>query len=178
MQVTLIFGALAFVGGLILIGYLISRAKSGRQNSHPSGGSPSSGTGIRTRSPTAPTAPSGRSPPARWVGTAETVKFGNIELTGGLFYYGDWVPVAGDGTRKYAINPRLPFSGAADIEGRSMPHWPSYADISPPARRAFLDWMAGGRRIPLRRWACVPIFLRPGAPFVRGGGRRRASPRA
>ncbi len=87
------------------------------------------------------------------------MKFGNIELPGGMFYYGDWVPVAGGGTRQYSINPRLPASGAPDIEGRSMPYWPSYADISPPARRAFLDWMAGGRRDPAYGVGLVFLFF-------------------
>ncbi len=63
-----------------------------------------------------------------------------------MFYYGDWVPVAGGAVRQYAINPRLPALGSPDVEGRSMPYWPSYLDISPAARRAFLDWMAAGRR--------------------------------
>ncbi|RZI38108.1 hypothetical protein EGT07_35885, partial [Herbaspirillum sp. HC18] len=36
----------------------------------------------------------------------------------------------------------------ADIEGHSMSYWPSYTDMSPAARRAFLDWMQDGRRNP------------------------------
>ncbi len=76
------------------------------------------------------------------------MKFGNAELSGGMFYYGGWLPLEGSATRQYAVNPKLPASGSADVEGRSMPYWPSYADISPGARRAFLDWMAGGRRDP------------------------------
>jgi hypothetical protein len=27
-----------------------------------------------------------------------------------------------------------------------MPYWPSYGDISPAARRAFLDWLSTGRQ--------------------------------
>ncbi|MFX9995561.1 TerB N-terminal domain-containing protein, partial [Acinetobacter baumannii] len=30
----------------------------------------------------------------------------------------------------------------------SMSYWPSYTDMSPAARRAFLDWMQDGRRNP------------------------------
>lgn len=152
-------GVIAFICGLVLIPYLISRARSGRPNSLASGRSPSPNTGIRNRSPPAPAASVGRSPPARWVRAGEPVKFGNAELSGGMFYYGDWVSVAGGGTRQYAINPRLPASGSSDIEGRSMPYWPSYADISPGARRAFLDWMAGGRRDPAYGIGLVFIFL-------------------
>ncbi|WP_244563303.1 TerB N-terminal domain-containing protein [Bradyrhizobium lablabi] len=87
------------------------------------------------------------------------MKFGNAQLSGGMFYYGDWLPVADGGTRQYAINPRLPASGAADVEGRTMPYWPSYAEISPAARRAFLDWMAGGRRNPAYGVGLVFLFF-------------------
>ena len=151
-------GALAIICGLILIFYLISRAKSGRENSLDSGRSTSSD--IRPRSPASPAAASvGRSPAARWVRGGESVKFGNVELSGGMFYYGGWIPVAGGGTRQYAINPKLPASGSADVEGCSMPYWPSYAEISPAARRAFLDWMAGGRRDPAYGIGFVFLFV-------------------
>ncbi|SHL66529.1 Tellurite resistance protein [Bradyrhizobium lablabi] len=150
----------AFVCGLILILYLIIRARTGGKNSLGSGRAPSPDTGIRPRPPASPTAASeGRSPPARWVRAGESVKFGNAQLSGGMFYYGDWLPVADGGTRQYAINPRLPASGAADVEGRTMPYWPSYAEISPAARRAFLDWMAGGRRNPAYGVGLVFLFF-------------------
>ena len=76
-----------------------------------------------------------------------------------MFYYGGWIPVTGGGTRQYAINPKLPASASADVEGGSMPYWPSYAEISPAARRAFLDWMAGGRRDPAYGIGLVFLFV-------------------
>lgn len=152
-------GAIAFLCGLIVIPYLIYRARSG-QNSLATGKSRSPDTGIQPNTPSGPrNASVGRSPPARWVRAGEPVKFGNAQLSGGMFYYGDWVPVAGGGTRQYAVNPKLPASGSSDVEGRSMPYWPSYADISPAARRAFLDWMAGGRQDPAYGVGLVFLFF-------------------
>lgn len=148
-------GAIAIICGLILVAYLVSRARSRRLSSF----SPPPDTGHQTRTAAAPLRPAGRTPPARWVRVGEPVKFGKAELSGGMFYYGDWVPVVGGGTRQYAVNPRLPASGLADVEGRSMPYWPSYADISPAARRAFLDWMAGGRRDPTYGVGLVFLFF-------------------
>src|SRR5260370_42036900 len=59
-------GALAIICGLILIFYLISRARSGRENSLDSGRSTSSD--IRRMSPASPAAASvGRATAARWV---------------------------------------------------------------------------------------------------------------
>jgi hypothetical protein len=61
---------------------------------------------------------------------------------------------------QYAINPKLPISSAqADVRGNSMPYWPSYASITPFARRAFLEWMAGGRKDPAYGISYVFLFL-------------------
>jgi tellurite resistance protein len=154
-------GSGAFACGLILILYLIIRARTGGKNSLDTGRSASSDAGIRPRSPPSPADASvGSSPPARWVRVGEAVKFGKAELSGGMFYYGDWIPVAGGATRQYAINPKLSASAPqADVEGHSMPYWPSYAEISPAARRAFLDWMAGGRRDPAYGVGLVFLFF-------------------
>ena len=35
-----------------------------------------------------------------------------------------------------------------DLAGESLPYWPSYRDINPRARAAYLDWLAGGRADP------------------------------
>ncbi|WP_284273282.1 TerB N-terminal domain-containing protein [Bradyrhizobium iriomotense] len=97
---------------------------------------------------------------ARWVRADERVKLGNVEIGGGLFYLGDGVAVPGGVTAQYAINPNLSAQAQrADIGGSSMPYWPSYADMSPAARRAFLDWMLGGRRDPAYGIGLVFIFF-------------------
>lgn len=35
-----------------------------------------------------------------------------------------------------------------NLTERQMPYWPSYRSITPEARRAYLQWLAGGRRQP------------------------------
>jgi len=84
---------------------------------------------------------------ARWVGPSETVVVQGTQISGGLFYLGDVVPLDDRrSTDQYAINPKLSASVARpDVDGSSMPYWPSYAGITPAARRAFLNWMAEGR---------------------------------
>jgi len=87
-----------------------------------------------------------RSPNARWVDLGESIKIQKIEISSGLFYLGEALRMP-DGriVDQYSINPQLPVSNQADIAGSSMPYWPSYASITPGARRAFLEWMASGR---------------------------------
>ena len=44
------------------------------------------------------------------------------------------------------IDPSLAVAKVgSDRDGEGMPYWPSYTDISPPARATYLGWLAGGR---------------------------------
>ncbi|MBR1146133.1 TerB N-terminal domain-containing protein [Bradyrhizobium sp. AUGA SZCCT0431] len=132
--------------GILLLAYVVSRFRSGK-----------AGLPQRTPEPRL-VASAGRASdrpsrasdkPAVWIPASERVKVGSTEIGGGLFYFGAWIPLDGAGTDQYAINPTLPASSrTADVEGQTMSYWPSYARMSPDARRAFLDWMAGGRRHP------------------------------
>ncbi|WP_300181799.1 TerB N-terminal domain-containing protein [Bradyrhizobium sp.] len=97
---------------------------------------------------------------ARWVHANERVTFGKVEITGGFFYLGDCLAVPGGVTAQYAINPNLSARAQrADIDGSSMPYWPSYAEMDPAARRAFLEWMLGGRRDPAYGIGLIFIFF-------------------
>lgn len=151
-------GALALICGLIAMRFLFSCARSAKSGDPTGLRPPPLDTGLRIRTQ-APSGPVERLPPAQLIRSGETVKFGSTGLSTGMFYCGGWLPLAEGATRQYSINPRLSASGSADVEGRSMPYWPSYADISPGARLAFLDWMAGGRRDPSYGIGLVFIFL-------------------
>jgi len=87
----------------------------------------------------------------------ENRRYRNIS---GLFYCGDQLALGKASTRKYAINPQLPVSPSmAEISGNTLPFRPSYANISPEARRAFLDWMSSGRKDPFYGIGFVLIFF-------------------
>jgi tellurite resistance protein len=152
-------GGIAVVCGCI---YLVFRAFSGAQKTAP--------TVSRAEPPALMTKPRsipkgadrsrGRGAQARWIGAYERVRIGTREIGGGLFYYGDWIPIDGGETTQYAISLKLSASAPqADVEGHSMPYWPSYSEISPAARRAFLDWLGGGRRDPAYGIGYVFIFF-------------------
>jgi tellurite resistance protein len=84
---------------------------------------------------------------ARWVEPKESVTVQGILISGGLFYLGVSIVAEDHEIDKYVINPKLAArSSSPDVTGTSMPYWPSYAEITPAARRAFLDWMSGGRQ--------------------------------
>jgi tellurite resistance protein len=90
------------------------------------------------------------SDPPRWVMPGEMVTIQGMTVSSGLFY----VSLAKPGSIDHAglhgvVFEQLPITKErADVEGSTMPYWPSYSSITPSARRAFLEWMVGGRKDP------------------------------
>jgi TerB N-terminal domain len=85
---------------------------------------------------------------ARWISPGSPIRIQDYDITAGLFYLGQTLALPDGRTiDQYAINPKLPVSDAqSDVMGQSMSYWPSYASITPNARRAFLAWMGDGRK--------------------------------
>lgn len=81
--------------------------------------------------------------------------------TGDLVYVGNTLPALRRGGSEPAlIDPALAVDPAtANTAGEGVPYWPSYAGISPASRRAFLQWLAGGRSDPNAYIGYVFIFL-------------------
>lgn len=57
------------------------------------------------------------------------------------------------------INPALPIAAQANASEREFGYWPSYSEITPAARRAYLSWLAGGRRDPSADIGYVFLFF-------------------
>ena len=83
-----------------------------------------------------------------WVPVGEPVRLQGRSLPDGMVYVGSSLR----GVSPYAptdpalINPRLPVDNKSpDVDGREMGYWPSYSEITPSSRAAYLDWLAAGR---------------------------------
>ena len=75
-----------------------------------------------------------------------------------MFYVGGSLgKVHGYGVEPAMINPNLLIR--ADGNGDDMPYWPSYSDISPASRGAYLRWLAAGRRDPQANLGLVFLFF-------------------
>ncbi|WP_244443254.1 TerB N-terminal domain-containing protein [Bradyrhizobium sp. Ai1a-2] len=146
--------AVCTVSGLVLLlGYLSSKAKrrdeiaAGRLGAQPT---PPPLVEPRTADPEriAPAYRSGRAlAPARWVPPGESVTVQDVTIAAGRFYLGEALYFEGQEIDGYVINPKLSArTSRPDVAGDSMPYWPSYADVTPAARHAFLDWISTGRR--------------------------------
>ncbi|WP_247302526.1 TerB N-terminal domain-containing protein [Bradyrhizobium sp. 48] len=143
----------AVFGFVLLLAYLFSKAG----NRDPT----ASGQASLQRSPPllvepeeedherlAPTVRRRRAPaPARWVRPGESVSVQGVTIIAGRFYLGEMLSFEGREIDGYVVNPKLSAKASRpDVDGDTMPYWPSYADVTPAARRAFLDWMSSGRR--------------------------------
>lgn len=85
---------------------------------------------------------------ARWLTEGECITVAGLALPGGLLYvteratqFGQLEPSLIDATLRVARSPM-------NLTERQTPYWPSYRSITPEARRAYLQWLAGGRRQP------------------------------
>lgn len=84
-------------------------------------------------------------PSARWIADATDITVGDISLRVEMLYFG--AATRSEGHRAL-VNPAMAIGRQADSLGASLSYWPSYDDISPEARRAYLEWLASGRRNP------------------------------
>jgi hypothetical protein len=96
---------------------------------------------------------------AKWVRPGETVNVQGIEISSGWFYLGTDMPAEYSGNEPCLINPKLPISKGKSQSTSNDSYNPSYSDFKPSQRRAFLEWMAGGRRNPDADASLVQIFL-------------------
>lgn len=113
---------------------------------------------LRTRNPapTAATSPSRSIPPPpakvavedQWISSKQVVKLGGMTIPGGLFYVGQALTAPSGGIDPCLINLHRNVAPEGDFRVRQTDYWPSYSEISPTARRAYLNWLADGRQAP------------------------------
>lgn len=103
---------------------------------------------------------SGRAIPPRWIPQGEPVTVAGITVTGGMLYFGSDLEAPSGSIEPALIEPRLPVSSTTvDLSFRQMGYWPSYSTIDPESRRAYLDWLATGRRDPRADVGYVFLFF-------------------
>ncbi|PHN79762.1 TerB N-terminal domain-containing protein [Pseudomonas syringae] len=96
---------------------------------------------------------------ARWLGLNESVEVAGLHLPGGLLY------VASNGEMFGYEEPSLidaslrVAKSRVDPSVRQMGYWPAYNDITPEARRGYLQWLADGRSDPEADVGYVFLFF-------------------
>lgn len=178
-------GVIAFIGWLL---YALASGKSENKNAQPPAAAPRQPTyrpppnkaqapvfraQQHTRAPEEPVsvarAPvassysvpkaSGRGESARWVAPGESVTIAGTSIAGGAVYVGSKLPTPSGSNDPALIDPSLPVARNGDYTQRSFGYWPSYSDLQPAARRAYLNWLAGGRKDPRADIGYVFLFF-------------------
>ena len=85
-----------------------------------------------------------RKPNAKWVNAGENITVQGVSFNSGMVYLGSCLPAGYDDNDPCLIDPSLSVAGQG-ANAADLGYWPSYARISPAARRKYLDWLAGGR---------------------------------
>lgn len=86
--------------------------------------------------------------PATWVPAGKLVSVRGVTFPGGMVYVGTSLPTLLGDNDPCLIDPSKPVAHRADQTEQQLGYWPSYSDLGPGHRRAYLDWLAGGRKDP------------------------------
>lgn len=95
----------------------------------------------------------------RWLPPGETVSIAGLTIPGGMVYVGNSLSTPLGDNDPCLIDPSKTVAARAEYTERDMGYWPSYSEISPSARRAYLKWLAGGRQDPRADIGYVFLFF-------------------
>jgi tellurite resistance protein len=114
----------------------------------------------------------------RWVPAGEPIQVGRLSIPGGMIYVGKGMrSVGGAGTEPALICPNLSVATERpNLTGDGVHYWPSYDDLTPEARAAYLLWLANGRRSPGAYIGYVFLFFYGLERRVLGDGVHREIP--
>lgn len=89
-------------------------------------------------------------PDSVWVPQGRAVEKDGYSINGGLIYFGSGLRnISGWGPEPALVDPSFPIDkNNIDREGRNMNYWPSYAQMHPTSRAAYLQWLATGKKDP------------------------------
>lgn len=105
-----------------------------------------------------PAAPKGYGA-GRWLPPGEAVSIAGLTIPGGMVYVGNSLRTPLGDNDPCLIDPSKTVAARAEYTERDMGYWPSYSEISPSARRAYLKWLAGGRQDPRADIGYVFLFF-------------------
>lgn len=84
--------------------------------------------------------------PARWVPPGETIVIWDVGVAGGFIYVGETLGPSSRRTENCLINPTLAVAKAGKRVPTGLTYFCRYDGLNPAGRRAYLEWLAAGRR--------------------------------
>jgi uncharacterized tellurite resistance protein B-like protein len=80
-----------------------------------------------------------------WYPSGMAANIGGIHVAGGMVYVGTTLKTHFSENDPCLIDPTKSVSPIGDYTSSQTDYWPSYSQISPSARRAYLNWLDSGR---------------------------------
>ena len=96
---------------------------------------------------------------ASWIPAGQSVNVSGVTIPGGMVYVGTSLSTPQGGNDPCLIDPSKSVARQGDYTEREMGYWPSYSEISSTARRAYLNWLVGGRKDPEADVGYVFLFF-------------------
>jgi hypothetical protein len=112
-----------------------------------------------TKKPAGARAPLEGFGPGMWIPQGQPVTVGGVTIPGGLVYFGTSLKTHNGSVDPCLIDPSKDVAPRGDYTASGLGSWPSYANISPMARRAYLNWLADGRSDPAANIGYVYLFF-------------------
>ena len=95
-----------------------------------------------------------------WVPPGSSIRVADWVIPGGMLYVGDKLAaISGYGDEPALISPGLRCSSARSASREDFGYWPSYSQLRPEQRAAYLNWLAAGRSDPDAAIGCPFLFL-------------------
>lgn len=85
---------------------------------------------------------------SQWIQKGVSIEIAGSLVTCGLLYVGSSLRTVTGDNDPCLIDPSKEVALAADYHERLMGYWPSYSKISAEARRAYINWLAKGKKDP------------------------------
>jgi len=95
----------------------------------------------------------------KWIPVGESVTVANVLIPGGMIYVGTSLETPSGQNDPCLIDPSRSLAAQGDYTVRQMGYWPSYSEVSSSARRAYLNWLAVGRKDPAADIGYVFLFF-------------------
>lgn len=96
---------------------------------------------------------------ATWIPADQSIEVAGATIPGGMVYVGTSLKTPNGANDPCLIDPSKSVAARGDYTERQMGFWPSYSEVSATARRAYLNWLAGGRKDPEADVGYVFIFF-------------------
>lgn len=105
-----------------------------------------------------PSAPTGFGP-AQWIQPDTETVIGDLIIPDGMVYVGTELLTPMGNNDPCLIDPSKSIARQGDYTERQFGYWPSYSAIPASARRAYLEWLSGGRQDPNADIGFVFLFF-------------------